>query len=102
MNTEDFAFNNSTNAKVVEDFGAVLPWVGITVLSNCFIVEPVHSSNLSGFVISSQESDMRWVLQLQAEQELESFNRVVASIDEVSHEDVSSVGDFTALVEEFQ
>ena len=102
MNTEDFAFDNSTNAEIVENFGAVLPRVGITILSNSLIVEPVHSSNLSGFMITSEESNMCRVLEFQTKQELESFYAVVSSINEVTHEDISGVRDFTALVEEFQ
>jgi hypothetical protein len=62
MNAEDFAFNNGSNTEIVKDLSAVLPGVGITVLSDSFIVEPVNSGNLSGFVISSQESDVGWVL----------------------------------------
>jgi diadenosine tetraphosphatase ApaH/serine/threonine PP2A family protein phosphatase len=53
VDAEDLAFNNGTDSKVVEDFGAVLPRVGRSVLSNGLIVESIHGSNLSSFMVSS-------------------------------------------------
>ena len=74
MNTEDFAFDDGSNAKVVEDFSAVFPWVGISILSNSFIVESINGGNLSSLVITSKESNMSWVLHLKTKKKLESFN----------------------------
>lgn len=102
MDAENLALDDSADSKVIEDFGAVLPWVGISVLSNGLIVESIDGSDLASLVVSSKESDVRWVLHLEAEKQLESFNRVEASIYEITHEDVSRVWDFTALVEQFQ
>jgi hypothetical protein len=73
MDAEDFAFNNSSNTKIVEHFSAILPWVCISVLSNGLIVETIYGCDLSGLVVTSQESDVSWVLQLKAEQKLESL-----------------------------
>ena len=74
MNAENFSLDNSSNAKVIEDFGAILPWVGISIFSNRLIVESVHGRDLSGLVVSSEQSDVSWVLQLQAKQKLESLH----------------------------
>ena len=41
---------------------------------------------------------MSRVLELEAEEELESFYGVVSSIDEVTHKDVASIGDLTTLI----
>jgi len=73
MNTEDFAFDDGSNAKVVEDFSAVFPWVGISILSNGFIVEAINGGDLSGLVITSKERDVTWVFHFEAEEELECF-----------------------------
>jgi len=73
MDTEDFAFHNSSNTKIVEHFSAILPWVCISVLSNGLIVETIYGCDLSGLMVTSQESDVSWVLQLEAEQKLESL-----------------------------
>ena len=99
MNTEYLALYHSSYSEVVEDFCAVFPWVRVAVLSNRLVVEPIHGGDLASLVVASQESDVRRVLHLEAEQQLECFNRVETSIDEIAHEDVSRVWDFTALVE---
>jgi len=101
MDTEDLSFNNSTNTKVIKHFGAIFPWVGITILSNSFIIESVYCSNLSSFVVSSKESNVSWILEFQAEKELESLNWVVSSINKISHKDIAGVRDLTSLVEKF-
>jgi hypothetical protein len=102
VNAEDLALNDSSDTEIVEYFSAVLPWVSVSVLSNGLIVESIDSSDLSCFVISSKESDMSWVFQLEAEQELECFDGVESSVDKISHENIASVWNFTALVEKFQ
>jgi hypothetical protein len=53
-------------------------------------------------VISSEESNVSRVSQLQAHQKLESLNRVETTINEISHEDVASVGDLASLVKKLK
>ena len=53
-------------------------------------------------MVTSEESDAVGVLQLEAKQELESLHRVVATIHEVTHEDVLGVGDLAALFEKLE
>ena len=91
MNAKYLAFNDSADSEVIENFCAVLPWVDVTVFAHSLLVEAVNRGNSSGFVITSQKSDAVGVLQLKTEQKLESLDRVVASIDEVTHEDVAGI-----------
>ena len=91
MNTEDFAFNDGANSQVVEHLAAVLPGVDITILAHGFLVETIHRGDTARLVIASQERDAVRVLQLEAKEELEGLDRVVATIDKVTHEDVASV-----------
>jgi hypothetical protein len=74
MNTEDLAFDDGTNSKVVENFCAIFPRVGISILSDGFIVETIYSSDLSGLMVSSKKGNVRWILKLEAEQKLECLN----------------------------
>ena len=74
VNAENFSFNDGSDTKIIEDFCAVLPRIGISILSNCLIIESVDGSDLSGLVVSSEEGDVSWVLELEAEQELECLN----------------------------
>ena len=74
MNAENFAFNNCTNSKVVENFGTVFPWVGVTILTHGLFIESVDGSDSTSLMVSSQESNAVWILQLEAEEKLESLN----------------------------
>jgi len=102
MDAEHLALDNGSNSEIIEDFGAVFPWVGIAILSDGLIVEAVDSGDLPSLVVASEEGDMSWVLHLEAEEQLESFDGIETSIDKITHEDVSGVWNFTAFVEQFQ
>ena len=101
MDAENFSFDHGSDTKIIEDFCAVLPRISISVFSNGLIIEAIHSSNLPCLMISSQEGDMSWVFQLEAQQKLEGLNRVESSVNKISHEDVSGVWDLATLVEKF-
>jgi hypothetical protein len=101
VNAENFSFNDGSDTKIIEYFCAVLPRVGISVFSNGLIIESVDGGDLSSLMVSSEESNVSWVLQLEAEQELEGLDRVESSVNEISHEDVSGVWNLTTFVEKF-
>ena len=88
VHTEDLAFNDGSDAQVVKDVTAVLPRVGVSILSDRLVVETVSGRNLSRFVIATQNCDFVRELQLQAHQVLEGLLGVVTAIDVVAHEDV--------------
>ncbi len=74
VDTEYFAFNNSSDAEIVEYLSAILPRICVSVLSDSLIVETIDSGDLSGFMVASQESDVGWVLQFQTKQQLEGLH----------------------------
>lgn len=102
MDAKDFAFNDSSDAKVIENFSAVFPWIGVSVLSNGLVIESIHGSDLSGLMVTSEESNVSWVLELEAKEKLECFHGIEASIDKITHENVAGVWDLTTLVEELE
>jgi hypothetical protein len=102
VNTEDLAFDDSTNAEIIEYFCAIFPRVGISILSNSLIIEAIYGSDLSGLMVTSEEGDVRWVLEFEAQKELEGLYRVESSVYEISHENVARVWDFTTFIEKFQ
>ena len=53
MDAEDFALNDSTDAEVVEDLGAVLPWVGVAILAQSLLVEAVDGGDTTRLVVAS-------------------------------------------------
>jgi hypothetical protein len=98
VNAENLALNHGANPEVVEDFSAVFPRVGVSVLSDGFVIETVDSCDLSCLVVSSEESNVSGILELQAKQKLECLDRVVSTIDEVTHEYVAGIRDLATLI----
>jgi hypothetical protein len=47
VDTESFSVNDGTDWKVVKDFGTVLPWIWVSILSVDFIVKAVDGCDLS-------------------------------------------------------
>jgi len=74
VHAHDLALDNSGQNEVIEDLHAVLPGVGVSVLAHVLIEEAVDGRNLARLVVTSQDGDMGWVLELQAHKKLESFN----------------------------
>ena len=99
VDTKNFAFNLGTDAEVVENFAAVFPGIQVAIFANDFIVEPVSLGNSTRLVVASQQGDASWVLQLQAHQKLKGLYRVVATVDEISHEHISRVGHLSSILE---
>ena len=97
MDAEDLAFNDGCDSEVIKDLDAVLPWVSVAVLADALVIESVDGSDLPGLVVSSEEGDAVWVLQLEAQEQLKSFNGVVATIDEITHEHIARVGYLTTF-----
>ena len=102
VDAEDFSLNNGANAQIVEHLGAIFLRVGVSVLADGLVVEAVHRRDLSCLVVAAEKSDMSRILQLEAEQQLEGLDGVVAAINEVSHENVSGVWNLTSFLEEFE
>jgi hypothetical protein len=102
VDAEDLSFNDGADTEEVEHFGAVFPGVGVSVLSDRLVVEAVDGGDLAGLVVSAQQRDAAWVLELQAQEQLEGLDGVVATINEVAHENITSVGDLTSFFEKFE
>lgn len=102
MDTENFAFDDSSSTEEIKNFSAVLPGVGVSVLAHALVVVTVDLGDLSGLVVTSEEGDVSGVPHLQAHQKLECLNRVESTVNEISHEDVAGRRDVSSLVEEFK
>ena len=57
MYAKDFIINDCSKRKIVKNFGAVLPRIGISILLVDLIIEAVDCSDLSGFVVTSKKSN---------------------------------------------
>jgi len=94
MEAEDIWLDNSCKRNIVEESCEMLPHVGITVLSKTLIIESVNLGDLLALVISSQKCDSAWIANLETDEEWDSLNGVVASVNIVTSEQVVVVGHF--------
>lgn len=91
METEDGVLNHSSQWEVVEQLSELFPHVGISVLAQAFIIESIYLSDLSAFVISSENGDSVLEAALECNKEGDGLHRVVSSVHIVSHEQVVSL-----------
>jgi hypothetical protein len=102
VNAEYFSFNHCSNPKVVKHIIAILPWICVSILPDSLIIESINCSNLSCLVIASEQRDMRWVLDFETHQQLESLHWVVPSVHKVTHEDVTCVRNFPSFAKKLK
>ena len=102
MDAENFTLTTSSATEIIEDFCAVFPGVGVSVLSDGLVVEAVDGGDLACLVVASQQRDVGGVFHLEAEKELEGLHGIESTIDKVSHENVACVWDLATFVEQFQ
>ena len=98
MQTEDFLFDNCGQGQVVEQVSEVLPHVGVAVLAQALVVEPVHLRDLPRLVIASQYGDSVLVTYLQTDQQSHGLHWVITSVHIVTHEQVVRVWRLTAYI----
>lgn len=67
MDAENFAFNNCSDAEIIENFSAVFPGVSVTILSDSLVIETINSCDLSGLMISSKKSNVSRILEFKTE-----------------------------------
>ena len=84
--------DEGSEGKVVEEVGEVSPYIGVSVLAETFVVEPVHLRDLPRFVVPAKDGHSVAVPQLKRNEESDSLDGVVASVDVVTHEEVVGIG----------
>ena len=96
METEYTVGDNGRHREVVKSICKVLPDIGVSVLSEAFIVKPVDLSDLATLVISPQNGDPASVSDFQGNEQRNRFERVISSIDIIAHEHVIRFGALAA------
>ena len=74
MKAEDLILDHSSEWEEVKELSKVLPDISISVLSLALIIETIHLSNLSAFVVASQNGNPISVPNLHRNQERHSFD----------------------------
>ena len=100
MKTENRVFDNGSERQHVKEVRVVLPYVGVSVLTDTLVVEAVDLRDLTALVVSAQDRDAVAVAHLEADEQCDRFERVVASVDVITHEEVVRVGRVSANAEQ--
>lgn len=84
MKTEYLILNQSSERKIIEEVGKVLPDIGISVFAQTFVVESVNLSDLTGFMISTKNCNALGVANLQSNEECDGLNRIISTVDVIT------------------
>jgi hypothetical protein len=91
VNTKNFFIYYSCQRKIIENFCAISPNIYWTIFSKAFIIKAINLSDLAWLMISSQDSNTVLVSHFQTYQQGYSLDRVIATINIVTHKEVICV-----------
>ena len=80
--------NQRGQGKEIEKIREVLPDVGVAVFTKTLIVETVNLCNLSRLVVTTSNSHAIRITNLESEEQGHGLNRVVTTIDVITHEKI--------------
>ena len=101
VEAEDLVFDDSCQGQVVKKLSELLPDVGVAILPQAFVIEPVDLGDLTRLVISSQDGDSVLIAHLERDKQSDRLDTVVAAIDIVAHKEVVRVGRLAANLKKF-
>lgn len=85
METKDLAVDQCGQGKVVEKISEVFPDVGIAIFPETFIVETVDLSDLSRFVVASEDGNTVGISDLESDKKGDCLDRIVTSVNVVTY-----------------
>lgn len=83
--------NQSCERQIIKEIGEEFPNVRIAILPQALVVETIDLSDLSTFMISTEDRHSISVTDLEGHQERDGLDRVITSIHVISHEEVIGV-----------
>ena len=98
---EDLLVNDGGNGQAVEAVGKCLPQLDV-VSSLALIVETVDAVDRGALVVTTENEEVLRVLDLVCEEQADCLQRLLATIDVVTEEEVVGLGGKAAIFEEPQ
>jgi hypothetical protein len=100
MKTENLVIDQGSEGEVVKEVGEILPDISVSVFAKTFVVETVDLGDLTGLVVSSEDGDSLRVSDLEGDEKSDGLNRVVTSVNIITHEKVVGIGVGSTNLEE--
>jgi len=101
VKTENLVVDESSQGQVVKEVGEVFPHVGIAILAQTLVVKTIHLCDLTRLMIATEDGDALGVSNLESDQESDSLNGVVATVNVVTHKEIVCVWIRSPDLEEF-
>lgn len=102
MNTKYLPIHKCPQGQIVKRLIEIFPRSRAAVLLNNLIIESINSGNLPRLMIPPEQQYILRVLHLIAEQQFDSFHRVIPAIHEITNEDVPVLWEFSSDLEELE
>jgi ActR/RegA family two-component response regulator len=100
MQAEDLVLNDGCEWQIIEELRELFPHVGVAVLAKALIIEAVHLGDLSALVITPEDRDSVLEAHFKGHEQRHCLDRVIATIDVVTHEKIVRVGGLSTDLEQ--
>ena len=101
MHSENFLIDDCRNRQAVEAISERLPQLNI-IPPLALIVESIYAVDRCTLVVSTQDEEILWILNLVREKQANGFKRLFASVDVVPEEEVIRFGWESSVLKEAQ
>lgn len=101
VEAEDLVAHDSGEGKIVEELRKTAPNIRIAIFTQTFIIKSVNLGDLSAFMVSAQNRYPIRIPNFQRDKQRNSLDRIVASINIVTHEKIVGIRQFSAKPKEF-
>jgi len=91
VKAEDLLVNQGGKGEIIEEISEVLPYVGVAVLSETFVIKTVDLRDPTGFVVATEDCDSLGVSNFESNEQGNSLDGVVSSINVIPHEKVVGI-----------
>ena len=100
MYTKNFVIDNSGKAEVIKNLSAISPYIHRSIFTQAFIIKSVHLCDLSGFMITPDESNTIRISNLQGQQQEECLHAIISAVHKITEKQIISVRTFTSDLEQ--
>ena len=91
MKATHLVVNEGGEGEEIKEVGEESPHIGVSVFSKALVVKAVYLCNLPRFVVPAKDCYAVPVAKLESDEQRHGFDRIIAAIDVVAHEEVIGI-----------